>query len=290
MNIIKAKNLACPLDGLPLLITEKQYQCQNGHGFDIARQNYVNLLPVQQKRSKHPGDSKEMVQARTAFLNTDTYKPIAETLNDISHSLLARSQADAAGILDAGCGEGYYLAELLGFLASSEDNRNVFSLGVDISKQAVLAATKRNKDVTWLVASNKQLPILDETIDIIICMFGFPVYDSFRKVLKPGGKIILADAGPMHLIELRNIIYPTIKPSTELNLTEAEQAGFSMIEQSTVNYTSKKLSNTQIMDLLGMTPHLYRASQEGRQAAAELDSIAVTVDVVFRTLEKVHHQ
>ena len=77
MNIIKAHNLACPIDGARLEVHEKQLICENGHVFDIARQGYVNLLPVQHKRSKQPGDSKAMVLARTHFLNSGIYEAIA---------------------------------------------------------------------------------------------------------------------------------------------------------------------------------------------------------------------
>ena len=83
MNIIKAHNLACPIDGGRLEFQEKQLVCENGHVFDVARQGYVNLLPVQHKRSKHPGDSKEMVLARTRFLNLGNYYPVAIKLAEI---------------------------------------------------------------------------------------------------------------------------------------------------------------------------------------------------------------
>lgn len=35
------------------------------------------MLPVQNKRSRDPGDSKEMVAARRRFLNAGFYQPIA---------------------------------------------------------------------------------------------------------------------------------------------------------------------------------------------------------------------
>ena len=53
--------LACPLDGEPLQRDGAAWRCTAGHSFDIARQGYTNLLPVQHKRSRDPGDSKEMV-------------------------------------------------------------------------------------------------------------------------------------------------------------------------------------------------------------------------------------
>jgi len=43
------------------------------HSFDIASQGYANLLPVQHKRSRDPGDSKEMVAARRRFLTAGFY-------------------------------------------------------------------------------------------------------------------------------------------------------------------------------------------------------------------------
>ncbi len=285
MNIRKANNLACPLDGLPLTISEKQLVCSSGHSFDVARQGYVNLLPVQQKRSKHPGDSHEMIEARAAFLNTEIYAPIAGMLNDISFDLIVNNKLEDICILDAGCGEGYYLENLLCYLEQKSIRQNVSFMGLDISKPAILAAAKRSKKMTWLVASNKKPPVLPGTVDIIFCLFGFPVYDRFRTLLKPGGHIVLVEAGVEHLIELRNIIYPVVNKSAPPDLSQAEAAGFSLCHQSDVTYLSKNMSKSQITNLLGMTPHLYRASQEGKQMIHQLDTIDMTVDVIFRVLE-----
>ncbi|MEP4394915.1 putative RNA methyltransferase, partial [Marinobacter sp.] len=61
--------LACPLDGEPLSQADTCWRCPAGHSFDVARQGYLHLLPVQNKRSLDPGDSKDMVAARRRFLN-----------------------------------------------------------------------------------------------------------------------------------------------------------------------------------------------------------------------------
>ena len=55
------------LDGTALSLHERSWRCPHGHSFDVAKQGYVNLLPVQNKRSKDPGDSKAMVQGAPAF-------------------------------------------------------------------------------------------------------------------------------------------------------------------------------------------------------------------------------
>ncbi len=58
--------IICPLCQLPLIkeqINNKQgrWYCDNNHSFDIAKQGYTNLLPVQNKKSRSPGDDAEMV-------------------------------------------------------------------------------------------------------------------------------------------------------------------------------------------------------------------------------------
>lgn len=286
MNIIKATNLACPLDSLPLMVSEKQFVCPNGHSFDVARQSYVNLLPVQQKRSKHPGDSKEMVLARTAFLNSGAYAPIADRLNTLTLDLIAGQPGQALCLLDAGCGEGYYLEQLLHSLQQSQVRQDVALIGLDISKPAILAAARRSKQITWLIASNKQPPLLAGSVDIIFCLFGFPLYESFKTLLKPAGKIILVESGPEHLLELRTIIYPSVSQAPPPALTAAETAGFFLRDASHLSYQCTLASNAQIMNLLTMTPHYFRASHEGKLAVTQLDTIAITIDVVFRVLEQ----
>ena len=69
--------LQCPVCGAFLEKKERALVCASGHSFDIARQGYVNLLPVTQKHSKHPGDTRDMVAARRAFLDQGYYVPIA---------------------------------------------------------------------------------------------------------------------------------------------------------------------------------------------------------------------
>ena len=67
--------LCCPVCGLPLVRGDHALRCAAGHSFDVARQGYVNLLTVSQKHSKSPGDTREQVQARRAFLRWGAEKP-----------------------------------------------------------------------------------------------------------------------------------------------------------------------------------------------------------------------
>lgn len=272
MKITPFQMLACPLDGAPLYCSGSTWRCAAGHGFDIASQGYTHLLPVQQKRSRDPGDSKEMVAARRRFLNAGHYQPIAAALSRI---VLADSHAGATlSCLDAGCGEGYYLRQLA---AALSDRKKLVVLGLDISKWAVLSAAKQDKRPNWVVGSNANLPVLPGTLDRVLCMFGFPVYAEFARVLKPAGQLVQVDAGPDHLRELREIIYPTLKPERQADVPSAP--GFRYLSSETVRYSVDLSGTEQIADLLAMTPHLYRAGAEGRAKAAALTALSVTVDV-----------
>ena len=270
--------LACPLDGCPLTPSEKTWRCENGHSFDVARQGYVNLLPVQKKRTLDPGDSKEMVAARQRFLNAGFYTKIEEAVSD--RALKSLPNDGTGSVLDAGCGEGYYLRHL----ASLACDTDLSMIGVDISKWAVLAAAKQDKRTRWVVGSNANLPVLPESLDLVLCLFGFPVYGEFSRVLKPGGQIIQVDSGADHLRELREIIYPELKPPADAESAAPE--GFRHLDSTVVRFPLTLPDQNSIADLLAMTPHLYRATSEGLEKASALDSLEVTVDVVLKRLEK----
>ena len=279
MSITPFQALACPLDGTPLHCTGSAWTCASGHSFDIASQGYTNLLPVQHKRSRDPGDSKEMVAARRRFLTAGFYQPIAAA---VSRAVLAGLPADATiSCLDAGCGEGYYLRQLA---AAAGDGQTLALLGLDISKWAVLSAAKQDRRPSWVVGSNANLPVLSGTLDRVLCMFGFPVYAEFARVLKPGGLLVQVDAGPDHLRELREIIYPSLKPERSAEMPTPE--GFSRLPTETLRFTIELTSAGQIADLLAMTPHLFRASAEGRAAAAALTALSLSVDVRLTCFER----
>ena len=71
--------IICPICGEKLDRIDRTYKCVNGHGFDMAKQGYVNLLV--KKNSKNPGDDKEMIRARLNFLNTGLYENISDKVN-----------------------------------------------------------------------------------------------------------------------------------------------------------------------------------------------------------------
>lgn len=266
--------LCCPLDGAGLTLNDKTWRCEHGHSFDVAKQGYVNLLPVQNKRSKDPGDSKAMVQARSRFLAEGFYAPLAEAL---AGTVIV---APAGSLLDAGCGEGYYLRHVLD-TAGTRDVA-IKAAALDISKWAVQAAAKRDPRVSWLVASNNSIPVPDSSIDTLLCVFGFPVESEFKRVLSDAGRLIMVDPAPGHLHELKQVIYDEVKEKpSNLPISDTWQ----LASEQRVTFSVELPSREVIHDLLAMTPHLYRASSAGRARAEALTSLTVTVDVWLRVFK-----
>ena len=190
--------LICPLCGNELCRQDKHYCCESGHSFDIARQGYVNLLPVQQKHSLLPGDTREQVLSRRAFLDGGYYAPIAEALLDA-----ARQYGVSGELLDVGCGEGYYCAALSSAL-------HMTLTGLDISKEAVRAAAARYKGPAWICGTASHIPVESGSADLLTSLFALTQPEEFLRVLKPQGLFFQVLAGEDHLLGLKSVIYDEI--------------------------------------------------------------------------------
>jgi 23S rRNA (guanine745-N1)-methyltransferase len=283
--------LVCPIDGTPLhsgsgpATAGSALVCERRHSFDRSREGYYNLLAVQHKASLDPGDSKAMVAARRRVLEVGIYAPIAECVAE--HVLrFARASEGTRDfcVVDAGCGEGYYLRHIEKRI-EAEGGLRCGLAGVDISKWAVQKAAKRTENCFWAVATNRHLPFAPGSIDVIVCMFGFPVWDEFAAVQPPGGIVLMVDPGPEHLIELRSVIYPSVHLSEVAPVAAAvTKAGYELDYEQRLTFAAKLYSRDLIGDLLAMTPHDHRAPVAGREALARLDALGVTVDVIVRVL------
>ncbi|MCF1440064.1 MAG: 23S rRNA (guanine(745)-N(1))-methyltransferase, partial [Shewanella sp.] len=94
----------CPICRTALHSDASGLSCRAGHRFDRAKEGYVNLLPVQNKKSKDPGDNKEMMLARRSFLDAGYYEFLSQRVGELALEYVP----DCHRVLDLGCGEGYY--------------------------------------------------------------------------------------------------------------------------------------------------------------------------------------
>ena len=255
--------LLCPVCGAPVSHGEKVWRCMHGHSFDVARQGYVNLLPVQQKHSLHPGDTQEQVHARRRFLGAGFYAPIAEAV--------CAMLVSATRVLDVGCGEGYYLRTVGQTYPEAE------RWGLDISRDAVRLAAGADKESHYLVATAARLPFADGSFDALMSLFALTVPEEFARVLQPGGVYLQALAESDHLQSLKELIYPelTSKPKDLAPMIP----GFVLTDQREVRFEIMLTDGGQVADLLAMTPHYWRITRDGARRAAEAEKLCDTAHV-----------
>lgn len=243
--------LICPLCRERLHRDGPAWRCAAGHAFDIAREGYVNLLPVQHKHSKAPGDNPEMVVARREFLDAGHYAPLRERLLAMIRTL----RPDR--MVDIGCGEGYYT----GAFAEAVSDLT----GLDIAKPAVRLAAKRIPRVQWIVGSGALLPLADGSVDLVTSLFSPLPVQEMRRVLRPEGRLLVATPSPDHLWNIREALFGEVRPHEPAKFIDTLAAAFRLENTEEVR-TSLELSQHALRQLLMMTPYVWKARPEQRQA------------------------
>ena len=258
--------LICPICGAALCREDRCYRCENRHSFDIARQGHVNLLPVQQKKSLHPGDTREQVLSRRTFLEAGFYTPIADTLCQTALELGAKGP-----ILDIGCGEGYYSSRLA-------DAMNAELTGLDISKEAVRCAAAKYKNALWICGTAAHLPVPDHSAGVITSLFALTMAEEFHRVLASDGLYFQVLAAQDHLLGLKSIIYPELKLKEKDSVPDLP--GFRLVKTVPIRFQFT-VAGEQVQNLLSMTPHVYRISKEGAARLAATEKLTDTASCVL---------
>lgn len=249
-------NYRCPICLQPLHLNQTTWSCSKNHRFDCAKEGYVNLLPVQKKRSKDPGDNKEMMFARREFLNKGYYQAMSDRVNELAIEFAPTAEQG----LDIGCGEGYYSHRLQQEMMSRGD----FALnGVDISKSALKYAAKRYREIDFCVASSFEMPFDDKSFDFMLRIYAPSLDCELRRVAKDDAILITVSAGPQHHFALKELIYDNPRPHPNI-VSEVE--GFELIHSERVEQVLQLSDAVDIQHFLAMTPYNWKFSAEQKQA------------------------
>ena len=268
----------CPICKSQLNKTENSYRCENNHSFDIARQGYVNLLPVNKKHSDNPGDSKDMVLSRREFLESGKYECFSNKLNEIIATLFKDSQN--LSILDCGCGEGYYDGRLVDFLDKLKINYNLF--GFDISKEAVRFAAGKYKKASFFVGSCFNMPLKNECFDLVINIFAPMVESEFCRVLKRGGYLIYAVPGKNHLMGLKKLLYENVYENEEKH---TEYEGFEFVGRHSVK-GEITVDGKMGVNLFKMTPYYFKTELGAEEKIIENNGFTTEIHFDFLVYRK----
>lgn len=257
----------CPHCREPLTENAAGLVCPAGHAFDRAKSGYVNLLSA--RGGGNHGDDRRMVRARSTFLNGGYYEPLARTLSDLLKSYAGKGFR----LFDAGCGEGYYTAYIRRFLEEQQLSPEVF--GVDISREALITAGKRDRALELAVASVYDLPVPDCSCDGVLSVFSPLCLTEFSRILVPDGLFLMAYPLERHLWQLKAAVYDEPYP----NKPESDTLeGFTLLERRALRYEIELSDTESIESLFMMTPYYYKTSKKDQDKLSALKELRTQVE------------
>lgn len=250
--------LICPNCKSELIKVNKTYKCINNHSFDISKEGYINLLINKSKA----GDNQNMIKARIAFLDKGYFDLL---LNNILSEIELLNLKDPK-IIDLGCADGYYTNSI------SKKYPNI--IGFDISKDAIKLASKHYKDGLFIVASVKELPLSNGSVDIILNIFAPHFIDEYMRVLNDNGYLIKVTPNKNHLLELKEALYDQVYLTKEKPL---EDSCIKIYKTKDISY-KVNIPNADIQNLLLMTPYFYTTSTEDINKLNKIKNLFTTLD------------
>jgi 23S rRNA (guanine745-N1)-methyltransferase len=274
---------ACPVCAQPLTRGSAVFSCANAHTFDVAKEGYVNLLLAQHRHSKDPGYNREMIAARRDFFDQGHYQPLADEIAGLIGTYLPVGAP--AVVLDAGCGEGYYLRRLRRHLTDTARSGDTTLCGLDISKHGIRVAARRDPEGLYAVAGTFRMPVLPDRVDVLLTHFSPVSAPDFRRVVPPGGVVLVGGPGEEHLFSFKELLYDRasrFEPSDDLS----DDEGFELITAHRIRYKLELRGPGQVANLLAMTPFYWSVDQETQTRLGGIDALDTEVDIVVHAYRR----
>lgn len=241
-----ATAFACPICQEALDLVQQSLACPNRHSFDLSKFGYVNLAP-QVKASKDY--DKENFQNRQLVLENGFYDHILNALSECLSPL-----AHPVNILDIGCGEGYYSRSL------QERHPDHSFYAFDLSKESIQLAAKSDQEwkVKWFVGDLAHLPLLDQSMDLLLDIFSPANYQEFKRVLAPDGRLIKVIPTATHLQEIRQKVKDHLDQVDYSNEQIIQHFSDHFTIENTIHCQERfELTHALREALLSMTPLLF---------------------------------
>lgn len=271
--------LSCPQCAAELELVDGAAECDRGHRFDVARQDYVSLISG--GATKFTGDSAEMIAARARLLGAGHFGPLMDA---VSRACATTAGADPARIVEIGAGTGQYLAHVVDSLPDSR------AIALDVSKFAARRAAKIHERIGSIVADVWQpLPIRDGVLSHVLCVFAPRNGPQSHRVLADDGVLVVLTPTDRHLRELIDILEMVKVDDRKVERLESSMAGlFERVSSDEVEFTMS-LSHQDVLDLVGMGPsarHLTPADLAAAVAKLPQPS-TVTASATVSTYRKI---
>ncbi len=199
------------------------------------------------------------MEARRRLLDAGYGEPL---LRAVLEEVEALALPPGAAVLDAGCGEGYYLGSLASRFA-------IQAHGIDLAAAAVDLAARRYPGGTWIVANaDRSFPCAAGAFDLILSIDARLNPAEMRRALKPGGRLLVAVPAPDDLVELRAAVLGEGRLRDRLEGAAGRLADdFELEGRRTVRGTAR-LGPEEVRDALAAT---YRLRDSRRRAIAGIE-------------------
>lgn len=256
----------CPLCHEAMTADENNLHCANGHEFDLSKKGTLYFLNHQIKTEY----GTEMLAARGRMIRSGLFQPL---ITLIQQWLPAQSDF----LLDVGCGEGSFLAQL----ATAQSGAKI---GFDISKPGIyLASNQMTNQTLWCVADLTNLPFADHCATTILNIFSPSHYQEFARVLQPNGTLIKVIPGSQYLQELRRSFLPNEKIAYSNHPVQQRlNDEATILQQEHLHYQYALSDQAQFADLMAMSPLEWQASsaQKAELLAHPFPEITIDLEVV----------
>ncbi|MFE6751928.1 putative RNA methyltransferase [Kitasatospora purpeofusca] len=276
--------LACPHCARPLTLDGRTLRCPGGHSHDLAKQGYVSLLAGDAHTGT--GDTADMVAARADFLAAGHYRPIADALAEAAVEADAEAAGEAAGeaggdgrgglVADLGAGTGHYLARVLDALPGRP------GAALDISKYALRRAARAHPRIGAVVCDAwRPLPLLDASAGLVLNVFAPRNGPEIRRVLRPGGTLLLVSPTSRHLRELVDTLgLLSVDEEKQRRIDEKLGPYLTPVGRREVEFTVR-LSAEDVRTVVGMGPSAWHTdpARLAERLAALPDPVGVTASV-----------
>lgn len=265
--------LACPVCAAPLACAAdgSRLQCPAGHSFDRARQGQFTLLPP--GRRPPAGDSAQMVADRVAFLAAGHYAVLTEA---VARAVAEGDDGPPRTVADLGGGTGHHLSGVLDAVPEA------VGVVLDASRYAARRAARAHPRAMGVVADAwARLPLRDGVVDRVLGIFAPRNGPETARVLRPGGRLVVATPAPEHLAEL-------VEPLGLLRVDPEKAARLAASLEPDLREVARvpcrrrlELDHAAVTTLVGMGPHarhLDAATVRDRVAGLP-EPVAVTLAV-----------
>ena len=154
--------------------------------------------------------------------------------------------------------------------------------GFDIAKPAVRLAAKALPAAKYAVASSFAQPVRTGWADLLLNCFSPFAQEEFRRVLRPGGRMIYVVPGAEHLYQMKAVLYDTPYKNP---VQEVAYPGFRAIGEREVQGTIT-VPHDQLEALFAMTPYYWKTPRGGAERLAALSQLETDISFRFLVFEK----